>query len=1018
MMTTVLLSIGLVSLILVLCAILDTAILRRRLGIQDSIWQLGLLMVLLAPIFAWLHHCSPKWQIPVIVANSINTDISDSRAIKAPSGNVLPNEVAVDQIPAENVQSVATNTIHAVSPRVDTSNESSSLLSKDQISRYVLPMSISIWVAGAAIAVIQLLRAVYRSAMIRKAGHPITDETWHQTLVNQAQKMNLNAKVVSLCVSDAVSTPLLLGLFKPCLIIPRWLLDSSSPATQQQILTHELTHIQRHDLRRNILLELAVALWWWHPLVHWMKHRTHVLREMICDANTSLLQEPESYAETLLRLAFHSSPYRVLALRFSSRSTSLERRVAWILSQPSTQLIRTLKPATKVTIIATVCLCSLLVTTFRINYVIADEPTPKQNSPQQASSKDGQAEVPPLPTSPSEEVTADTIGKLSPLRSGPNIDGVVLLPDGQPAANVDVYLLELPDGAYTLPTKPHKTQTDESGKFGYQNMPEQVYQIWAESKELITHFELLRGLRIAVQAQAQSIDPIRLKLHPACSFRIKIVEAATGQALAGATIQPHPQDIEREFISDENGDAIIQNLPSIPWKFLIHKPGFAYEQISVGRQPLGDVLELEARLTPGSTISGKLTDQHGAPVANCLIRLNQIGSKSIRDFPKSYSDENGVFKIEDVPLNSKYGLFADIDTHVFTTTEIAVPVDPTVVKADILVPKRDKLISARFQVNDDQGLPIEGAKLTNRGNPSLRTREAITDASGVALLEDILSMQPNSKQPAYVTVAAAGFVPIRVEVAANHTAELAPIEVSLRKGNTVVGKIVKPDGEPAAGLLVYSNSLTDPFADRLRTRTDQDGKFSFEGIGARISLSIDAGPTYKSVSDKQIYVRDGSNEIATITLEYAASIRVKAIDDATDEELKSYNVRLDFSKRIEGDPATNGLSTTMSQDGVDIVRGAKEFRLDGQPIGAAFAVIVSAEGYSTVRLPRVLCVKSDEAPVTEVRMRKPSAADLMKVTVSYTTTQGLLRTHMCDFILRWSLKILLPGRYLLRMHLV
>ncbi len=52
----------------------------------------------------------------------------------------------------------------------------------------------------------------------------------------------------------------------------------------------------------------------------------------------------------------------------------------------------------------------------------------------------------------------------------------------------------------------------------------------------------------------------------------------------------------------------------------------------------------------------------------------------------------------------------------------------------------------------------------------------------------------------------------------------------------------------------------------------------------------------------------------------------------------------------------------MSQDGVDIVRGAKEFRLDGQPIEAAFAVIVSAEGYSTVRLPRVLCVKSDEAP--------------------------------------------------------
>ncbi len=166
---------------------------------------------------------------------------------------------------------------------------------------------------------------------------------------------------------------------------------------------------------------------------------------MICDANTSLLQEPESYRRhCCVGLSTKSLPGIGIKIQQSVYFTRATR--CWILSQPSTQLIRTLKPATKVTIIATVCLCSLLVTTFRINYVIADEPR-RSKLASASIIQDGQAEVPPLPTSPSEEVTADTIASYHPA-NGPNIDGVVSLLMGS-QRHVDVYLLELPDGAYT-----------------------------------------------------------------------------------------------------------------------------------------------------------------------------------------------------------------------------------------------------------------------------------------------------------------------------------------------------------------------------------------------------------------------------------------------------------------------------------------------------------------------------------------------------------------------------------------
>ncbi len=158
MMTTVLLSIGLVSLILVLCAILDTAILRRRLGFQDSICSLACScsacphLCLAASLFS-------EVQIPVIVANSINTDISDSRAIKAPSGNV------------RQMKSLSTNSrgecaircnehYTCVSPRVDTSNESTSFFQRTK-SHVVLPMSISIWLREQRSRLFST-RAVYR----------------------------------------------------------------------------------------------------------------------------------------------------------------------------------------------------------------------------------------------------------------------------------------------------------------------------------------------------------------------------------------------------------------------------------------------------------------------------------------------------------------------------------------------------------------------------------------------------------------------------------------------------------------------------------------------------------------------------------------------------------------------------------------------------------------------------------------------------------------------------------------
>ncbi len=342
------------------------------------------------------------------------------------------------------------------------------------------------------------------------------------------------------------------------------------------------------------------------------------------------------------------------------------------------------------------------------------------------------------------------------------------------------------------------------------------------------------------------------------------------------------------------------------------------------------------------------------------------------------------------------------------------PANPTEVNANFVVPKREKIVSSKFQVTDDQGRPIEAAKLTNTGNPSGRKREATTDATGIALIEDILTQ--GADEAAKVSITAPGFITISVKVPDNRTMDMPPINVTLRKGKVFVGRVVTPDGKPAAGVRVYSNSLVEEFGDRRRTQTNEAGEFSFDGIDRSISIDVEAWPKFRSISNKLIAVPADSSVVPTITLEHPGSIRVRAVDDTTGEELKTYNVKIGFSKKLEGDPPGDGIRTELMQQGVNITGGTTEYRLDGQTIGSAYSIIVSAEGYSTERLPRVLCSKSDEAPITEVRMKKLGDMNLLTVTGVLRDENGPVANARVRFISTSTQDVSVAWSSLLNVH--
>lgn len=106
---------------------------------------------------------------------------------------------------------------------------------------------------------------------------------------------------VELYVNRLVSTPLLVGFFCPCIILPTTDLPE---ADFLYTIRHELTHCRRGDLFYKWLVQLTICLHWFNPLVWLMGREIDRACEFSCDE--ALLeglceQERRAYGDTLMR---------------------------------------------------------------------------------------------------------------------------------------------------------------------------------------------------------------------------------------------------------------------------------------------------------------------------------------------------------------------------------------------------------------------------------------------------------------------------------------------------------------------------------------------------------------------------------------------------------------------------------------------------------------------------------------------------------------------------------------------
>lgn len=197
-------------------------------------------------------------------------------------------------------------------------------------------VSDSFWLIWLGTALLLLIRkaTLYQSfsRYVRVGCEEVSDVGLLDRLAQMGEEIGVK-RPVELYVNPLVSSPLLLGFFRPCIVLP----DASLPEDEFAFtIRHELIHCRRQDIVYKWLVQCAVCLHWFNPLVWLMRRETCRACELACDEAVMRglsAEERRSYGDTLIHAMEAGGSYRSVpaAVTLSESAELLKERLGAIM---------------------------------------------------------------------------------------------------------------------------------------------------------------------------------------------------------------------------------------------------------------------------------------------------------------------------------------------------------------------------------------------------------------------------------------------------------------------------------------------------------------------------------------------------------------------------------------------------------------------------------------------------------------------------------------------------------------
>jgi GWxTD domain-containing protein len=158
------------------------------------------------------------------------------------------------------------------------------------------------WITGVCLFCLWYLASWASVERMRRRGVCCARDHWQRELTRLSAELRVSRPVL-LLESCLAEVPVVLGHFRPLILLPIGVLAGLPPAQMEAVLVHELAHIRRHDYLMNLLQRFAEGLLFYHPAVWWFSGVMRNEQEKCCDdVVVSVTGQAHEYALALVAL--------------------------------------------------------------------------------------------------------------------------------------------------------------------------------------------------------------------------------------------------------------------------------------------------------------------------------------------------------------------------------------------------------------------------------------------------------------------------------------------------------------------------------------------------------------------------------------------------------------------------------------------------------------------------------------------------------------------------------------------
>ena len=452
--------------------------------------------------------------------------------------------------------------------------------------------------------------------------------------------------------SDAVSVPLTIGVWRPCILLPaEW--ESWSPAMLLSALHHEQTHVERRDYLLGLLAELNKCFYWFHPLAWFLRKRLANLAEQVCDDLVlAKIDNRTGYAEHLLHVAAKMTTQggRTISLGVPmARTSQLESRIDAILDA-TRPLAKRLGLRSKLLFLA-----AALPIVFVTAGIRAEE---KKETVDVATEKISKAEDKTKKTPAPPVMEMSKVVRIVNSNDEP-IVGATVTPWAMRTKTGHGSWVAKGYGA----SEPPVLTTDEEGTVTIR------FPRYAKAAEKVRPQALTCRVEHPDYAQTQyndvsvtedEIEKIAtIKLLPGAQVEVKVI--AQGKTLPAKNLHAIRSDhiYDKELLAGEAGTIKLPRFSSglklLRMVYLPNEGSPLFSEVQELQLDEGGQLQLELEMKPGITVQGKLDESVPRPVTNGHVIAQVIdfdpgeGYGGLQWRVSTPINADGTFVLHDLP---------------------------------------------------------------------------------------------------------------------------------------------------------------------------------------------------------------------------------------------------------------------------------------------------------------------------------------------------------------------------------